>query len=329
MRTLFRRAAIAVAVTIPVVAVTAPAWAAFPDQGRRVLYVRVPQTATPSIVRGGSGPDLFSIRGNGDARERVTDSPMVDELGGYYSPNGNRIVYMGVSGQGYRVYTAQADGTHRNALTDNPVSLTPNWSRNGSRIVYVKYTGVTRPASLGLDDPFGGNRRGSNGHLMIMDADGTGKHSILNGQVYAPGWSPTDNVIAFTAPTKGGFGIWHVQPNGDGLTPVVDGPGTELFADWSPNGRRMLYVSEASTTGPAPSTQIWTVRANGTDPQLVATDSASVNLLPRYSNDGERVFYVKDNGGNLELYSVRSDGSGGKLRLTHSAATEFLTLILG
>ena len=331
MRTSLRRIALVAAAITAATIVSTPAEAAFPDQGNRILYARLPGGAPATFARGSGAVDLFSIKNNGDARRRVTRSANVAELGGHTSPDGDEIVYWGVSeAGGYRVYVANADGSQRAPLTSNPVSMNPNWSRNGRQIVYVKSSGA---ATLGPIDSLVPGRRGmANTELMVMDADGTGKHSILSTDLYGPGWSPTDNLIAFTAPTKGGYGIWHVRPNGDGLSPVLDIPGTAVFADWSPDGRRMLYQFqepiETAPQGPIVAVEIWTVRKNGSDPQLVADDAAEITFLPRFSDDGDRVIYVKNKDGNPELYSTRSDGSGGKSRLTETTATEWLDRLL-
>jgi Tol biopolymer transport system component len=113
---------------------------------------------------------------------------------------------------------------------------------------------------------------------------------------------------------------------------VLDIPGTAVFADWSPDGKRMLYQTQEPTKtgpqGPLEPVEIWTVRKNGNDPQLLEDDAAELTLLPRYSNDGERVVYVKLNKGNEELYSIKADGSGGKKRLTETAAVEWLERLL-
>lgn len=327
MRTSFRGLALAVAVIATGVVVTSPAWAAFPNQGNRILYVRQPAS---SPARGAAANDMFSIKNNGEDRVRVTDSPRINEYGGFYSPNGARIVYWGQTPDAYQVFRANADGSGREALTNNPVSVNPNWSRNGSRIVYVKYSG---PATPSLGGPFTAEPRGPGSvDLMIMNSDGTGKHSILNGSaIYSPGWSPTAAEIGYSGTVGEGLGLFLISPEG-GEPQIVCCKigGTALFADWSPDGRRLLYVYLPPTTGPSTVFEVWTIRRNGTDAVLLTDESYNVTL-PRYSDDGERVIFAKDvGGGALDLYSIRSDGSGGKKRLTDTpAANEWLNYVIG
>lgn len=334
MRNSTRRLAIAAAVTATAVIVTSPAWAAFPSQGKRILYARQPVTTTapPGTPFRGAGAtyDMFSIKPNGDDRSRVTDSGKVNEYGGYYSPDGERIVYWGQTLDGYQVFSANAGGGGRQTLTNNPMSANPNWSRNGSKIVYVKYTGIAGPQ---LGGPFAPGHRGIGGaDLMIMNADGTGKHSILNGQVYSPGWSPTAAEIAFSGPVKGGIAVYLISPDGGTPEYLCCKGGTAVFADWSPDGRRLLfsYAPPGPPVGPSTGAQLVTIRRNGTDPVLVTDDSYAITL-PRFSNDGERVIYAKDSGdGTLDIYSIRSDGTGGRKRLTETPGYhEWLNYLIG
>jgi Tol biopolymer transport system component len=329
MRTSFRRAAFTVAAAMTAVIVTSPAWAAFPNQGNRILYVRAPYeaTGTPSVAPRGTvtGADLFSIRNNGDDRRRVSDSGKVNEFGGYFSPDGDHIVFWGQTADGYQVFRADADGTHRKALTTNPVSVQPNWSRNGKQIVYAKFPATAKPQRGG---PLTGRRGPASGHLMLMDADGSAKHSILDAPVYSPGWSPTRAEIAYSSQIEGGgVGIFLIPPDGGKPTLVCCKGGTAVFADWSPDGSRLLFLY-APPAGSG--IEVWTVRRNGTDPVPVTNESYSITL-PRYTDDGERVVFAKDPGGGaLDLYSIRSDGSGGKKRLTDTPKFhEWLNLFIG
>ncbi len=49
--------------------------------------------------------------------------------------------------EGADIYTADADGTHRDALTSAASNLSPNWSRNGRQIVWTRLSGALEAAS--------------------------------------------------------------------------------------------------------------------------------------------------------------------------------------
>ena len=324
----WRRLAFVAAAALTVAVVTAPAWAAFPDQGNRILYVRALETKATMAPRGIDGDfDQFSIRNDGGDRDRVTDTAALVEYGGYYSPDGEQIVYWGQIHDEYRIYRADADGSHRRALTSNPVSMHPNWSKNGRKIVYARYSGAARAEPVSPFDPEARRRRGGGGALVVMDADGGGKDPIFEGSVLAPGWSPTRPEIAFSASGKSGYQTYLIPASGGAATPFCCKGGNAVFADWSPDGRRLLLLYQPPVAGP-PVFQVISVRRNGTDP-IPITDDSYYLTVPRFSDDGDRVIFSRPAGESLDLYSTRADGSGGLRPLTQTSRyLEFLNLLL-
>jgi TolB protein len=333
MHTWFRRAAVAAATLTALAASTVPARAEFPDQGNRILYVRG-RLAEITPVRPARGTefevaDLFSMKNNGTDARRVADTPSTIEFGGSYSPDGEDIVFWGVkSGDRVQVFRADADGTHRSTLTTNQTSVMPNWSKNGKQIVYVKYPAPTRVSG----SRSGPARGGSNSDLMVMDADGGGKHSIHSGiDISSPGWSPTRAEIAFSMQTKAGGQIFLIPPDGGTPELVCCDSGTALFLDWSPDGRRLLFQFEASAPPRrgGPIVQVKSIRRDGSD-EIDVTDRSFYLTLPRFSDDGNRVVYTREGGGTFDLYRTRSDGTGGNKRLSDTPKkVEFLTLLAG
>ncbi|MCX6568292.1 MAG: DPP IV N-terminal domain-containing protein [Candidatus Aminicenantes bacterium] len=91
--------------------------------------------------------------------------------------------------------------------------------------------------------------------LMVMDADGANKITILNGTkapgygYYAPQWSPSGEwiVVARTDGecTSQSEGIFLVKKDGTGLCkvgPMVNTPGgLHGYPQWSPDGLRLIY----------------------------------------------------------------------------------------
>ena len=133
MRIRFRRTLGAtIAALTTTLALVSPARAEFPDQGNRILFVRGRLSPAPMAVPArGSGfevADLFSMKNNGKDVRRVTETPSTTEFGGWYSPDGEEIVFWGLKGERRRVFRADADGRHVTALTSNQTSVMPNWS---------------------------------------------------------------------------------------------------------------------------------------------------------------------------------------------------------
>jgi Tol biopolymer transport system component len=330
MRIRFRRTLGAtIAALTTTLALVSPARAEFPDQGNRILFVRGKLNAPMARTARGSEfevADLFSMKNNGKDVRRVTETPSTTEFGGWYSPDGEEIVFWGLKGERLRVFRADADGRHVTALTSNQTSVMPNWSKNGKQIVYVKYPPL-KTRSLWQ----GGAARGvANSDLMIMDADGSGKHSILAGDsIASPGWSPTRAEIAFSMETPDGGKIFLIPPDGGEPQLVCCETGDALFLDWSPDGRRLLFL--AGDPDPirrgAPVTQVMSIRRNGSD-LVEITDRSFFPTLPRFADDAERVVYTREDGETFDLIRTRSDGAGGTKRLTDTPnKVEFLNLL--
>jgi|GEM_PF-1711918 len=57
-----------------------------------------------------------------------------------------------------------------------------------------------------------------------------------------PCWSPAGKELAFASNRSGRFEIWVVQPGGEGLRKVTEGPGVKSWPAWSPDGQRILLT---------------------------------------------------------------------------------------
>lgn len=328
MRIRFRRTLGAtIAALTTTLALVSPARAEFPDQGNRILFVRARLNA-PMAARGSEFEfaDLFSMKNNGKDVRRVAETPSTTEFGGWYSPNGGEVVFWGLKGERVRVFRADADGKHVTALTSNQTSVMPNWSKNGKQIVYVKYPPLkTRSVWQG-----GAARGLADSDLMIMDVDGSEKHSILAGDsIVSPGWSPTRAEIAFSMQTEDGGKIFLIPPGGGTPEPVCCETGDALFLDWSPDGRRLLFLfgeTDPARRG-APATEVMSIRRNGSE-LVEITDRSFFPTLPRFADDARRVVYTRTGGETFDLFRTRSDGTGGTKRLTDTPnKVEFLTLL--
>jgi hypothetical protein len=100
--------------------------------------------------------------------------------------------------------------------------------------------------------------------------------------------------------------IYTVNPDGTGLTTVISiAPVRAGYGavDWSPDGTRIAF---AAARDPDNTTDIFTVRPDGTDVQRVTDTGSGANVDPTYSPDGTRIAYDSSNfGGQI----VNFDGS--------------------
>jgi Tol biopolymer transport system component len=73
-----------------------------------------------------------------------------------------------------------------------------------------------------------------------------------------PDWSPTDDLLVFSAPAEGGepggakSDLWTVRSDGSGLTRLTDvaaSGGTAIHPAFTPDGERVLFVLMDAASG--------------------------------------------------------------------------------
>ena len=121
-----------------------------------------------------------------------------------------------------------------------------------------------------------------------------------------------ENPIAFTA----GHEIYVVQPDGTGLLNRTEHPAYDWGPLWSPDGSRLLFMSDRDVTPGMPisdvccSGELYLMHAGGGDP--VRLTSFLPDLIERWtwSSDGTRIAVAVWRGDHGEIWIVNADGSG-------------------
>jgi Tol biopolymer transport system component len=185
--------------------------------------------------------DAYVMNADGSDVRRLTH----DGNGGNgpWSPDGRTIASERVVGgvgndRNVEIYLMNADGSGQRRLTHDPApDVRPVWSPDGRTIAFVTYRDG-RPA------------------IYLMNADGTSQRKLTrtpNNE--APGsvaWAPDGRQIAFVrwpfARLARGRDrnndIYVVNVDGTGLRNVTRSPGRDGAPVWSPDGRKIAFVSK-------------------------------------------------------------------------------------
>lgn len=122
-------------------------------------------------------------------------------------------------------------------------------------------------------------------------------------------WSPDGKELAFVSSRWGRTDIYVMGVEGEraALRRVTNDEFGEAALAWSPDGRTLIHTSTRDEH--FYSRALYAVpAAGGTGTRLTPPDNAR-NNLPVFSPSGERVVYLSDRSGFLNLWSMRPDGS--------------------
>jgi serine/threonine protein kinase len=214
------------------------------------------------------------------------------------SPDGGSIVYSSIVGRGNSdIFVLRVGG-------ENPVNLTsdsteadvqPMFSPDGSRIAY---------ANIGTDAP----------GIYVMGATGEARRRLteFGGD---PSWYPDGSAIVFSSEPvfdpKNRFGIaklWRVDATTSEVIEIDIGGGDGVQPRISPDGRRIAFWGLPQGTGKR---VIYTIPVEGGTPVAITTDE-SFNWNPAWAPNGDRLFFVSDRGGTMNLWQVAIDKDTGQ-----------------
>lgn len=213
------------------------------------------------------------------------------------------------------IYTMNADGTGVERLTtDLEQDLQPVWTPSGNRITFV----ATRNYQAGI---------------YTMDAHGRNITGPISGETYGsdPSWSrdPDGTALAYTSVREGSPGregtddVVSLDISTGVVSVLAAGPSYDAQPAWSPDGRRLAFVSDREAYDFA--LDIFTLNADGTGQRRI-TQSFDVGARgiryyqhPAWSPDGTLIAFVwgellanHEDGMRFYVAVMAPDGSGAR-----------------
>ena len=172
-------------------------------------------------------------------------------------------------------------------------------------------------------------------HLYVFDV-GTKKLTQVTSGDYddsAPAWSPDGRLLAFASnrsqpdPDRTyNLDIWTVSADntdrGAHLTQITTNPGQDNFPSWSPDGKRITYLTQLDPHLFQYATKHLAVSPSGGGEAKVLTLALDRDVNePRFSPDGKSIYFIADDDGTQNLCRIASTGGevtrpiGGRLML--------------
>lgn len=144
--------------------------------------------------------------------------------------------------------------------------------------------------------------------LYLLDGDGRQVRltAVTSSRILEPAWSPDGRQIAFTR----GDQIHVARADGSGVRQLTRGEGTSTGAQWSPNGRMLVYSVAWRTRS-----DLYVMRPDGSRKRRLTTGGKRDGAA-RWSPDGRKIAFNRYTGNSAHIYVMNADGTNLR-RLTH------------
>lgn len=171
------------------------------------------------------------------------------------------------------------------------------WSPNGQKIAYIASNTYTDTQGILW------------GNLWVADSEGQNPRQIVVGHyVFAPFWSPRGDYLYFIRFTKDArFELHRIATSGNIPKEEYVGPGTDfvslfpynrnLFAQWSPNNRQLLFLGNGQAT---PSTYLSSEITGTIETQI--RQALPVKLSSQWSPNGRQFAGTVTNGDTVAAF---------------------------
>lgn len=201
-----------------------------------------------------------------------------------------KIAFVNKDGGSQRLYVADFDGSNITLLTpEEKLALSPSWSPEGNRIAF---TGYKSNNTMGL---------------FILSVPSGAMHTIYetSGAIVAPRFHPSQPILAVGLSKEDNPDIYLMDAStGQIIKKVVGGWAIEIPGSWSPDGRKIAYVS-----GETGSPQIY-IADVVTGQKSRLTFYGDYNTSPSWSPDGNWIAYSGKVEGHHHIFIIRPDGTG-------------------
>jgi Tol biopolymer transport system component/predicted Ser/Thr protein kinase len=296
--------------------------------------------------------DLWTISVADGRREPLTSGHQGDREP-VWSPTGSYIYFSSTRGGTYAIWRVRAGGGAAEKVTTGEGSeVHPSLSRNGRILAYATTTPRQELVTF-LDTSTGEKstlpelgwshvsfapdrsrfvfvprRPSQNQDLWFHPMEGckpVGTPTQLTydrGYAELPAFSPDGQWIAYTREIDGASNIWIVRAAGGPSVRLTDSPGIDTQAAWSPDGKRLAFVSVRNQRVRI---CLMTVKDGApAGPPRQITNGDCDAFVPSWSPDGKMIAFrgIKDMQADLWLVSSNEDAPA--RRVTSGAGLSWL-----
>ena len=183
------------------------------------------------------------------------------------------------------------------------------------------------------------SHRDGNPEIYVMDINGGNPQNLSNNHHndWQPSWSPDGKQIVFVSNRGGHFlgnipayEIYVMDADGKNQLNLTNNLGDDRSPSWSPDGKRITFVSERVDRDERPHRDIYAMDANGKNQQRLTNNPKRDDLNPSWSPDGKQIVFSSVREGHFigkvkitdEIYVMDADG-GNQQRLTENRKNDW------
>jgi Tol biopolymer transport system component len=197
-----------------------------------------------------------------------------------------QIAYTTTTGSGSKIRVVRSNAADNLELTSQGSNLDPDWSPDGTRIVFT-------------------SDRDGRREIYLMDSVGGNVVRLTNvaGSNYRPAWSADGKKISFVSERDGHAQIYVMDADGDNQVRLTNVGGNDA-PSWSPDGRQIAFQSDRDG-----SQRIWIMNSDGSAPVPLA-GSINGDRQPAWSPDGKKIAFSRTPSLVFrDIYMLDIDGS--------------------
>jgi TolB protein len=197
-----------------------------------------------------------------------------------FSPNGNRLAFRNLDPQHLGLGIINLQQGTVSELTAHVEDSVPEWSPDGSQIVFAS------------------NKHGDRKwRIYVISPDEVRGEGVEWAFGAKPDWSSNGSLIAYHGCDLRGdnCGVWVIKPGGFGPARLTT-DANDTAPAWSPDGSQVAFIS--TRTG---DWELYLVEvASGRETRL--TNSPAADVAPTWSPDGKQLAFLSNRGGGWAVY---------------------------